>query len=1372
MEKISSLANMSPVYDDGTKKKKQSTEQLNEDMERMFESEGTLEDFSLSQLNAQDRESAPWSPGYNEELQVYETDDLRIRDSDIKFHRSDTFPHVHHPLRPHHHRRGSRKGSQSEDAQPSYTRLDKQEENEEEEKNENIAGSSQMDMPPVPSSRVDTPLVPSSQVDSPPVPSSRVGTPPVPSSRVDTPLVPSFQLGTPPPSSFQMSTPPVTTFQVGTPETTRKTTFGMEGSSLPKSILCRDVSSGQESDEEENYPLLADDPKLRPCIRPMESDLQYIDDSTRKKNRVQFEIGEDEQQPDLEHRTRRRRSNKSRRRDTVEDPAWRRHAGSEHNLQSYTTPTTEDEARNLIGHDLDDMTSHRFDDPSAYRRPRVRARSSVASIIHAGDKEDKNDRQLPIVKKTYDHSPHEVFVELDELKYSEGRVEWKETARWIKYEEDVDDVDNRWGKPHLAFLNFHSLFSLRKGLEAGAVLLDLEERDLPSIASRVVDKMIACDQIPPDQRDAVIRILLLRHKHIRENHSSFRLPSIGSKGNLIGSDEKLQPSSTTVSLDTGVRGSVRKAGLSNLFHVNTFTGILRQNSVEETTIVANGGVSKDPNPENRRSFSRDDSYTQIEIESDGIHKDAKDEIRKNKELMKKIPEGAEATAVLVGAVDFLKHPTIAFVRLAEGVMMDNLVEVPIPVRFMFVLLGPFHGEMDYHEVGRSISTLMSDKGFHEVAYRAHSRGQLLSAINEFLNASIVLPPADWNNKDLVPVDEIRAKAHQMMKKKESLRSKRVQGDQAVSAISAGDGDGGDKKPPPRDPLIRTGKPFFGLIQDIKIRYPKYLSDIKDGIDGQVAAAAIFIFFAALSAAITFGGMYGDKMNNYIGVGECLLFSSVNGIIFALFAAQPLLIVGATGPLMIFDMSLYQFATMYELDFLSMRVWIGLWMTVFALLIAAFEAVAIVKKITRFTEEIFSTLVCLIFIYEAFVKLGGIFVEHPLQHAYNFYDVNNSEIVNGMIINGSLINGTDADGNEVYSIVNAQPNTALLSLILMLGTFIIAYKLKHFRNSKFLGRSVRRALGDFGVPISIVLMVLLDYSIRDTYTDKLTMPEGIQPSNPEVRGWLINPLGVTKPLPVWCMFIAAPASLLLFFLVFLEENICHLILSKPERNLVKGSGFHWDLVLSCFVNFVSGLFGAPFMGPACVRTVSHTSALTVMSSTHAPGESPKIIGVKEQRLSAFVVSVMIGLSVLLAAVLNMVPKAVLFGIFLYMGLSSTAGIQFLERLVLFLMPVKHHPNVPYVKKVRTWKMHTFTGIQLLMLVVLWIVKQSPAALCFPFVLMLLIPMRLYLLPYGFTNPELSALDGKEASACNDDDDEPDFFEETHGLPTHVDHHHQS
>ena len=48
-------------------------------------------------------------------------------------------------------------------------------------------------------------------------------------------------------------------------------------------------------------------------------------------------------------------------------------------------------------------------------------------------------------------------------------MEWKETARWIKFEEDVEE-SNRWGKPHVASLTFHSLLELRKGLEKGEQL--------------------------------------------------------------------------------------------------------------------------------------------------------------------------------------------------------------------------------------------------------------------------------------------------------------------------------------------------------------------------------------------------------------------------------------------------------------------------------------------------------------------------------------------------------------------------------------------------------------------------------------------------------------------------------------------------------------------------------------------------------------------------------------------------------------------------------------------------------------------------------------------------------------------------------------
>lgn len=62
---------------------------------------------------------------------------------------------------------------------------------------------------------------------------------------------------------------------------------------------------------------------------------------------------------------------------------------------------------------------------------------------------------------------------------------------------------------------------------------------------------------------------------------------------------------------------------------------------------------------------------------------------------------------------------------------------------------------------------------------------------------------------------------------------------------------------PDDPLRRTGNLFGGLVRDIRRRYPHYLSDLTDALSPQVLAAVIFIYFAALSPAITFGGLLGQ-----------------------------------------------------------------------------------------------------------------------------------------------------------------------------------------------------------------------------------------------------------------------------------------------------------------------------------------------------------------------------------------------------------------------------------------------------------------------------------------------------------------------------------
>lgn len=64
---------------------------------------------------------------------------------------------------------------------------------------------------------------------------------------------------------------------------------------------------------------------------------------------------------------------------------------------------------------------------------------------------------------------------------------------------------------------------------------------------------------------------------------------------------------------------------------------------------------------------------------------------------------------LLGCVEFLEQPAMAFVRLNEAVLLESVLEVPVPVRFLFVLLGPSQSNVDYHEIGRSFATLMSDK---------------------------------------------------------------------------------------------------------------------------------------------------------------------------------------------------------------------------------------------------------------------------------------------------------------------------------------------------------------------------------------------------------------------------------------------------------------------------------------------------------------------------------------------------------------------------------------------------------------------------------------------------------------------------------------
>nr|XP_056719271.1 band 3 anion transport protein [Euleptes europaea] len=861
---------------------------------------------------------------------------------------------------------------------------------------------------------------------------------------------------------------------------------------------------------------------------------------------------------------------------------------------------------------------------------------------------------------------HEAYVELHELVMDKNsELRWMEASHWIKLEEDFEEMGH-WGRPHLSYLTFHSLMEVRRAFTKGIVLLDLPERSLAGIANQILDHMIEEGRLKPQDREAVLRTLLLQHSHPDESVSLGTL----SPGQLQQTDSK---------------------------EADTTQPLLQEHHSIEMKTLSPSSEQEQPRPHGFK-----------------------------KPLLEKILPDSEAVLVLVGCATLLDRPTLAFVRLKDAVELDPVLEVSVPVRFLFVVLGPDPHYTTYHEIGRAISTMMSERVFRQDCYLAEGRQELVKGVEEFLDCCIVVPPCEIANeqlfKMLLPIQKDLLRKRYLPEEKKPELSKELEQKLQAEAIKPEDDD---------NPLRRTRKPFGGLVRDIKRRYPKYLSDIKDALNAQCLAAVIFIYFAALSPAITFGGLLGEKTSNMMGVSELLVSTAIQGVLFCLLGAQPLLVVGFSGPLLVFEEAFYSFCVGSDIEYIVGRVWIGFWLIILVVVVVAFEGSFLVCYISRYTQEIFSFLISLIFIFETFKKLIKIFEDHPLQPNYNV----------------------------TSNVMKGQPNTALLSLVLMAGTFFIAFFLRKLKNSSFFPGKLRRVIGDFGVPISIFIMSLADFFIQDTtYTQKLKVPEGIKVSNESARGWFINPLGNRVDFPIWMMFAALLPALLVFILIFLETQITTLIVSKPERKLVKGSGFHLDLFLIVGMGGIAALFGMPWLSATTVRTVTHANALTVMAKSTVPGEKARVQEVKEQRITGLLVSILVGVSILMEPILKLIPLAVLFGIFLYMGVTSLSGIQLYDRILLMLKPPKYHPEEPFVRKVKTWRMHIFTLTQILCLAVLWGVKSSPASLSLAFILILTVPLRRNLLPCYFSDLELKCLDADDAEVTFDEAEGCDVYDE--------------
>ncbi len=611
-----------------------------------------------------------------------------------------------------------------------------------------------------------------------------------------------------------------------------------------------------------------------------------------------------------------------------------------------------------------------------------------------------------------------------------------------------------------------------------------------------------------------------------------------------------------------------------------------------------------------------------------------------------------SVAVPHAYLDRLTEPLIVFVRLARPINLG--APDGIPTQFFFLLLGPKGATAEHLDMLANVARLMSDDEFRYDARAAKTEQELIAALDGFVARTARVVP------------------------------------EAVEEEQTG--------------LIYTGRLLGGLKSDARRRWVHYASDFRDGLKAKCLSSTLFMFFACLAPAVTFGGIMGAQTDGNIGVVEMLVASAGCGIAYALLAGQPLIILGGVGPLLVFTAILFRLCQDLQIPFLPAYVWVGWWTALALVIMAATDASCLMRYFTRFTDEIFSALMALIFIYEAIRALVTIFQK-------------------------SL-----ADKSISH-------DAAFLSLILALGTFYIAMSLSQFRRSRYLLPWMREFLADFGPMIALAAMTLVAWVFRDeVLLGTLQAPETIRTTSN--RPWLVDPLAA----PMWVRFAAIGPAVLAAVLVYLTQNITARLVNSRDHKLQKGPAYHLDLAVVGVLIAVCSLFGLPWLVAATVRSLAHVRGLATMEDVLGTdgGTRERVTHVEENRVTGLAIHLLIALSLFLLPAFRVVPMSVLYGIFLYMGIVSLAGNQFFERLTLWLMDPDLYPTTHYIRQAPVRVIHKFTLVQVACLVVLCIVTVSPyelLRLSFPLFIAAIVPVR-FLAAWWFTPEHLTALDADE------------------------------
>ncbi|CAK7272885.1 hypothetical protein SEPCBS57363_005373 [Sporothrix epigloea] len=528
--------------------------------------------------------------------------------------------------------------------------------------------------------------------------------------------------------------------------------------------------------------------------------------------------------------------------------------------------------------------------------------------------------------------------------------------------------------------------------------------------------------------------------------------------------------------------------------------------------------------------------------------------------------------------------------------------------------------------------------------------------------------------------------------------------------------------------------FRGMANDVRRRAPYYLSDWVDAWDYRVVPATIYMYFANILPALAFSLDMFTKTHMQYGVNEVLLSSVLGAVVFSLLACQPLVIVGVTGPITVFNYTVYDIVSPRGTPYLAFMCWISLWSLVFHWLLAVTNACNGLRYVTRFPCDIFGFYVAFIYLQK------GIQVLSRLGDAEPFY----------------------------------------LSIFIGLAVFVVAYICGEVGRSNLFKHPVRVFLKDYGTPLTVILFTGFVHIGRMRDVSLEVLPTGIafEPTD-GTRSWLVH----FWDSSVGDVFLAIPFAVLLTVLFYFDHNVSSLIAQGTEFPLRKPAGFHWDIFSLGLTTGIAGILGLPFPNGLIPQAPFHTESLCVTelvkdsrdngaAADSSAAESgvgggigvddegdefkghprnavhARVTHVVEQRVS----NLAQGLLTLgtmtgpLLVVIHLIPQAVLAGLFFVMGIQALEANGITSKILFLVRDVSLTPrNHPLKDLARgQWPVWGFVAVELAAFGATFAITQTIAAVGFPVFILLLIPVRAWLLPRFFTSQELAALDGPTAS----------------------------